>query len=246
MEHGPLPPHERLWRHPSEVAAEEHASLRAETATGTMRWFAITTGTFGLLAIGLLVMVVTPSGSTAPVALSATTTPAVITTTPAPAAEGAATADVTAIAGRPAAIGLRSAVEANATPVGDGGLAVMTPGDVTAAIGSTGLGRRIEVVVPSGDVHEAAVVGVAGDAVVVHLASAEPGLSLAERLPADDDIVTVLDAPPITVAFADLVDLEVDEGLAVVDDDGRLVGLCRDRLRGTDLVEIDASGTLAD
>jgi hypothetical protein len=73
VEYGPVPPHERSWRHPSELAAAEQAEARAEPVPPALRWLAITTGSIGLVAIAALVLTVSPSRSSSPVAMSATT-----------------------------------------------------------------------------------------------------------------------------------------------------------------------------
>lgn len=234
VEHGPLPPHERTWRHPSELAAEQHARARSETAGPTTRVFAFTTGTLGLLAVGMLVLAVTPGRSPAPVAISATTSPAGVDVT--------SVAIVTTIVSAPerTPIGLRGRPEALATPIGEGRLAVVTAADLAATTGASDVGTSVEVAVPSGRMHDALVVARAGDTVVVRLERAEPGVTLADEQPAGHEIVTVLAAPPVTIVFDDLASLDVEEGTAVLDDTGELIGLCsvgvHDELR---LVRID-------
>ena len=74
VEHGPLPPHERSWRHPSELGPtrldidephhHRHNSL-----------LALAGGTIAVLAVATMVVAMTPRTSNGPVALSATTTP---------------------------------------------------------------------------------------------------------------------------------------------------------------------------
>lgn len=73
MERGPVPPHERTWRHPSELAAQERLELRAVVAPRTTRVTALAAGTFGLIIVAALVLVVTPRDQRAPIAVSATT-----------------------------------------------------------------------------------------------------------------------------------------------------------------------------
>lgn len=224
VEHGPLPPHERTWRHPSELAAEEHALARAESPPATTRVFAFTTGSLGLLAVGLLMLAVTPSRSGAPVAISATTTPE--------SAGGSVTVIATVAAGPSdrAPLGLRGAADALATPIGEGRYAVVTAVDLGTGSGGVAIGDAVDVEVPSGRLHEARIVGRSGDTVLVELERAEPGVDVADDRPAGDDIVTVLAEPPITIVLADLATLRVEEGTAVLDDDGLLVGLCSQEL----------------
>lgn len=220
VEHGPLPPHERTWRHPSELAAEEHAVARAETSPATTRMFAFTTGTLGLLAVGLLMMAVTPNRSGAPVAISATTTPSLVPDT--------VTAIATVATGptERAPLGLRGAPEALATPIGEGRYAVITTADLAASSGGVAIGDAVEVEVPSGRLHDARIVGRSGDTVLVELERVEPGIEIADDQPSGEEIVTVLAQPPVTIALADLAGLDVEEGTAVLDDAGELVGLC--------------------
>ena len=220
VEHGPLPPHERTWRHPSEVAAEQHARARAETAGPTTRAFAFTSGTLGLIAVGMLVLAVTPGRNAAPVAISATTTPTEVAVTQ--------VAIVTTIITGPerAPLGLRGRPEALATPIGEGRLALVTAADLAATAPTSDIGTSVEVAVPSGRMHAARVIAHAGDTVVVELERAEPGVELADELPEGHEIVTVLAVPPVTIVLDDLATLDVEEGTAVLDDTGELVGLC--------------------
>lgn len=228
VEYGPLPPHERTWRHPSELAAEQHALARAETTGPTTRIFAFTTGTLGLLAVGLLIVAVTPGRSDAPIAISATTTPA---------ADGTSVAQASTSPGATdrAPVGLRGRADALATPIGEGRYAVVTAADVDLTGGSAGIGTAVAVAVPSGRTHEARVVGRAGATLLVELERSEPGLELADERPDGDDVVTVMVEPPVTIVLDDLADLVVAEGTAVLDDDGELVGLCS---RGDDETEL--------
>lgn len=220
MEPGPVPPHERTWRHPSEIAAEQHASLRAESATPISRLFAISTGTIGLIAVGLLVLVVTPRAADAPLAISATTTPG----------PAIAAVDVAAgVTGR-TVLGLRAGDAPLATPVGDGRFAF--------ARADARVGTSIEVRLLSGASGAGRVLAREAGTVLVELDVAEPGHDLADTMPADDDVVTVMVEPPVTIALADLAALEIEEGTAVLDDRGRLVGLCRRRGGAVHLDEI--------
>ena len=72
VEHGPLPPHERTWRHPSELGP-----TRADIETGSHNHVAaLTIGAVAVLAVAGLVVAMTPRASSGPIALSATTVPA--------------------------------------------------------------------------------------------------------------------------------------------------------------------------
>ena len=71
VEHGPLPPHERTWRHPSELGP-----TRADVETGSSNHLAaLAVGALAVVAVAGLVIAMTPRTSSSPTALSATTTP---------------------------------------------------------------------------------------------------------------------------------------------------------------------------
>jgi hypothetical protein len=68
VDRAPLPPHERPWRHPSELGPPSHEP----TSTGG-RVLIVTTATLSLLLIGLLALSMTPDrGGDPPVAVQAT------------------------------------------------------------------------------------------------------------------------------------------------------------------------------
>lgn len=71
MEPAPLPPHERRWRHPSELAP---TALEVE-AGGGARALVIATGTTALLLAAVLAIALAPSRTSAPIAVSASTLP---------------------------------------------------------------------------------------------------------------------------------------------------------------------------
>jgi hypothetical protein len=108
-----------------------------------------------------------------------------------------------------------------ATPFGDGRHAIVTR---TAAGQSAD--PLLDVRLPSGRVVAVEIVDASRDVVIVALTDAEPAHEIARDQPADDEIVTVMATPPITVEFADVTALHVDEGTAVLDQHGELVGLC--------------------
>jgi hypothetical protein len=73
VEPGPLPPHERTWRHPSELGPTR---LDIEdSARPHVNLMALAGGTMAVLAVAAMVVAMTPRASDGPVALSATTTP---------------------------------------------------------------------------------------------------------------------------------------------------------------------------
>jgi hypothetical protein len=238
VEYGPVPPHERSWRHPSELAAAEQAALRAEPVPPALRWFAITTGSVGLVAIAVLVLTVSPSRSSSPVAMSATTAPA-------SAAALDQLAPTIAAVRRPSVVattaGIGVMVRALATPIGAGDYAVVS----TAAIAGHDA-SSLSVVLPSGRLATAQLVEPddesSGETALIVLDHAEPGRQVSEHRPKDREVVTIMSSPPITVAYADIASLDVEEGTAVIDESGGLVGLCSDGDdgHGTKVLAIDA------
>lgn len=69
VEPGPLPPHERSWRHPSELGP-----TRIDVDDGPSHFFpAFTLGALAVIAVAGLVVAMTPRSDSAPIALSATT-----------------------------------------------------------------------------------------------------------------------------------------------------------------------------
>ncbi len=71
VEPGPLPPHERTWRHPSELGP-----TKADIENGSSNHLAaLAVGALAVVAIAGLVIAMTPRTSSSPIALSATTTP---------------------------------------------------------------------------------------------------------------------------------------------------------------------------
>ena len=112
----PIPPHERTWRHPSELAAAERATIRHTEPPRTTRTFAIATGTVGLVAVALLMFTVTPRQDHPAVAVATTSPIAPPDTTRLHA--NPVVAVTTTVA--------RAIPRALATPIGDGDLALMT------------------------------------------------------------------------------------------------------------------------
>jgi hypothetical protein len=180
--------------------------------------FALATGSFGLLAIGLLVMSIAPDRRDGPIAISATTTADIDTTL--------RSSGVAAI-GRFASDGSGSddwsvrMEPALATPIGDGRSALATLQGVRRTEGA------IDVRLSSGSVVSAAVMDHTDDGlVVVTIAASDAAHTVGDGPPDDDEIVTVLTEPPITVPFHEVDDLELAEGTPVLDSEGHLIGLC--------------------
>ncbi len=179
----------------------------------------------GLLAVGSLMIAITPNPSAGPVALIASTSPS-------NSAQGVGRAAAAA----PVAtdrVGLRSdPAGVLATPIGDGRFALVTRASLAGAGESI-----IDVRLPSGRTSAGSIVTASGDTVVVALMNTEPGHVIARDRPGGADLVTVMATPPIVVAFDDIATLAVEEGTAVVDDDGELVGICS-RRHDSDLVRL--------
>ena len=190
------------------------------------RVFAMVTGTVGLLAIGVLILSASPRRQESPVAISATTTPVAAVE----AASGGLSAGGIAAIGRfssddtdDADATPKAVPPALATPIGDGRSALMT------RLSTGGVeGDAFDVRLTSGPVVTAAVIDTTDDGlVVVTIVEADDhGHVVAGALPGDDEMVTILTDPPITIAFGDIATVGVEEGTPVLDADGDLVGLC--------------------
>lgn len=206
---------------------------------------AFTTGTLGLLAVGMLIFTVTPRRQESPIALSATTTPisslmaaaapsttsgrtdSIRPATPIPAF--AARGPLTSVSPQP--------LHALATPIGDGHLALITS-VALETYGTNSLNDpAIDVQLPSGRVGTGTIIEQSGDTWVIELWQPEAGHDIASNRPVGAEIVTVMGSPPVTIAFADVATLDVPEGAAVLDHSGDLVGLCT-RQRGDGRVRV--------
>jgi len=211
--------------------------VRAEVAAPTSRAFALTTGTIGLVAIAVLVLVVSPTRQQRPVAVSATTQPV------APIEERSSTGTIASVRRTDPVDTEIPAVAALATPLGTGRYALVS----IASIG-TDTTTALEVVLPSGRTAVGTVVERSEESALVQLSEGEPGHEIAETRPHDRDVVTVMSQPPVTVAFADVDTLHVEEGTAVIDRSGGLVGLCTGSAHGkrTRVIAVDTSMTMLD
>lgn len=78
VEPGPLPPHERSWRHPSELGPTR---VDVDDTSSNSHLLALMGGTLAVLAVAAMIVAMTPRTSSSPVALSATTTPITIRAT---------------------------------------------------------------------------------------------------------------------------------------------------------------------
>ena len=213
--------------------------LVAEPSPRGTRIVALTTGMLGLIAVGSLMVAITPNPTGSPVALIASTSPAAGSQGIGSQGIGRAASLAPAATDR---VGLRSEVEdVLATPIGDGRFALVTRASLAGSDQNI-----IDVRLPSGRTSAGSIVTAAGDTVVVALMNIEPGHLIARDRPGAAELVTVMATPPIVVEFDDIDTLVVDEGTAVIDDDGELVGICS-RRHDSDLVRlIEVGEELAD
>lgn len=86
VEPGPLPPHERSWRHPSELGPTR---IDVDDTASSSHLLALMGGALAVLAVAAMIVAITPRTSSSPVALSATTTPMAIRATVEPPAAAA-------------------------------------------------------------------------------------------------------------------------------------------------------------
>lgn len=192
-----MPPHERSWRHPSELGpGADH-----EPTTAGGKALIVTTATLGLLLVGVLAIAMTPDRSSSPEAVAST---------------------ISGLRQEPtSAAALEQPALPMVTPLGDDGWGVTT---MSALAGRSG---RVAVRLPSGAEVEAEILTTdrsTGLTVVSLPASA--GYDLAMDEPAPTDTVLVHGDPPRTVTMTELAALDVDEATPVLDADGDLIGLC--------------------
>ncbi|MEL6892885.1 MAG: hypothetical protein AAFP84_14905 [Actinomycetota bacterium] len=72
MERAPIPPHERSWRHPSELVGQPATTTASTRSTRTL---VVATGAVAVTLVAVLAVTVLPRRTPAPVAMSATTLP---------------------------------------------------------------------------------------------------------------------------------------------------------------------------
>jgi hypothetical protein len=72
VEPGPLPPHERSWRHPSELGPTR---VDVDDSGPRYQLAALVTGGAMMVALAVMIVATTPRPSSNPVAISVTTTP---------------------------------------------------------------------------------------------------------------------------------------------------------------------------
>jgi hypothetical protein len=199
-------------------------------------------GTFGLLVVAALVLVVTPRNLGAPIAVEASTTLA--GSSPAGAADlGSAALGIGGLTTlTPGELSPTTTVAALlaalATPVGDGSYAIVTVKSLA--------GQRDGMVVfrlRSGDTATGQIMLEFDDAALVSIPTTQTPHAIATDKPHHSDMVTVMSDTPVDMKFAEVAQADVPEGTPIVDDEGALVGLCSRRDDGTteviEVIEID-------
>lgn len=143
MERAPLPPHERSWRHPSEVAAATRQEITAEQPSRSTRAAALLGGTATIVLFGVAVFALTPAAGEGPTATGSTpvrglSSAALAASTTVP---DARTSDARSTDARPSDARPSAPVLAGPTPlgplvtvVGDAGLAVLPSRTVLALL----------------------------------------------------------------------------------------------------------------
>lgn len=212
VERAPIPPYERTWLHPSEVAAAERAQIQAETPPRRLSHGALATALFSVACVAVCVAAVT-----------------VLTAqqeTPHPVSQSLTEPryhPVVAALGAPTTAPTQSvAIPPLATPVADIPVAVVT----LRAAGSISPGDRLAVRWPTGGGATTTVTEVFGAMVVVHTDHPVSGYAVASSLPQADDIVYALSREPVAARFREISALNLPEGTPVIDRHGSLVALC--------------------
>jgi S1-C subfamily serine protease len=252
----PVPPHERGWRHPSEVGATQWATSEPPLALG--RGLMTATGTIGVVLAGALVWAMLPS-SGAPVTATSSVLAASATTISAPTPTSVALVEPTTTAGAtpPTTPATTLATISPTTPTvappavpvvafTDGGDAMATSivvGDQVFLITTiVAVGTRERLTVRGNDGSLAVAQMVWSDQASGLAVLAAPAADVAESvatgaLPAPGTDVSVMSATGLmsasltvdTAGTAALGGIAMDslvEGSPVVDTDGRVVGLC--------------------
>jgi hypothetical protein len=196
-------------------------------------------GTFGLLVVAALVLVVTPRNLGAPIAVEASTTLA-DNSSAGVADFGSAALGIggltTLTTGElPTTTTVAALLAALATPVGDGSYAIVTMKSLA--------GQRDGMVVfrlRSGDTATGQIMLEFDDAALVSIPTTQTPHAIATDKPHQSDMVTVMSDTPVDMRFAEVARADVPEGTPIVDGEGALVGLCSRRDDGTtEVIEID-------
>jgi S1-C subfamily serine protease len=246
----PIPPHERVWRHPSEVGSSQWTATEPPLALG--RGLMVATGVVGVLLAGGLVWAMLPSGgptvtassSTLSLALASSTSEAPVTTLP---PQG--TAPVTTPPSNAPVTSPATTVPPPAVPV------VVLADDPTAMATSVVVGEQVFLITTLaaiGDRQRVQVVGNDGASTDASLVWSDASAGLAvlaaptadiagsvgtANLPDPGTGVQVVStsglvgasltvAPDGSTVLDGVAPESVAEGSPVLDPDGRMVGVC--------------------
>jgi len=195
------PPHERSWRHPSELPPPT-----PEDPTSGLRALAVVTGLCGLVLVTVVALAITPTSSSVTVndsSPSAAVRANVAAVSSGSTAETPISVVIVRVAGSDAAAGGRTA------------MTVWLSGDVPAdalmmfEVADVAIVRLIDT-----DVAETA------DYVQYQLADAVPDT--------EDRVIVAMD-DPVEVSLGAVASLGAEPGTLVIDDDGHLVAVCDER-----------------
>lgn len=218
----PPPPHERIWRHPAEVASATRHELRAERAGPRTRWIGTLSALVGFVVIGAGLWSVLPTTDADDSAARRDTVPPMAT-------------PIRITPERAVRLGL----DADAVS-----RVAITPSEELTSSGD------IQVRLPDGSTAAARVIGSRAGISVIELPLAPTGesYSITTVPPSSEDAeVRVLALEPYTIRFAhvngDDSSARPAAGTAVVTLDGELLGFCVDH-EDEDLVFISADELL--
>lgn len=228
-----MPPHERTWRHPSELAADHRAALVAERPSAAARATALLTGAAGVALVGLAVFALTPRGSDAPLAIGSTPSPApAAARSPEPSTDAFPLVIPVASSGGRAhlAIAPSRTVTAHVEALRSSTSERHPEPHHAAVAHAATLHTVITVRYPDGSTTPAVVIDPGRDQGLALLEVADsaeqPAYPVARWMPDADELVTVLADEPMVVPFEAVHQLEPDGELAVVNEHGHLIGVC--------------------
>jgi S1-C subfamily serine protease len=197
---GWLPPEDRLWRHPSELAASPSPARAGRSGVLTGRWAAVTAGVVGAAVVATVAVAVTgPRTTTGRHASTLAATETSLVGGPSAPASGVFSS-TTAVAAAPDVTEIASAMRSSLVvirPIGDTRTAsgVILPGGrlVLSAAGVAGSAGQVDVVGADGRHHDGQVLGSDARAgvTVIRLADALVGAQFAdEKVDPDEVAVT--------------------------------------------------------
>lgn len=239
MEHGPIPPHERPWRHPSELAAADRAAFAAEPPSRRLRVVALFAGAGAAIVLIALVIGITPwraangPESATDAALAARTAAEMPLLAP------------RAQWGHPQVVPIRVDWSSGQSAI----LAVADAQMLRSMYADLAIETRIVVQIVGGPVIFAEVIDLGSDerpAILRLDDSDEPitGFAVAPDPPGSFDDVTILIDDPVTMEYRFFFNIALPAGTAVIDEQGRLVGLGRVDDGRTRLIVVESATTI--